>query len=259
MDFDVPIITVEDCDQFRRNLGSQTPKWILSIWDQQHAIQPAMLRVPLVIFSFLLLWAVNIFFIECAKVPYYSVLSVKNISSFALLIRALLALSLYGLVVTAANVFHMEIEQSMIGFYFLVVVIAVVPFVPGSDGRLHFMRLLRQVVYPMPSSTYLSLNYPSTAAGGVSMKSMGVGVDKEKEKEEAQSLLQDGEGAAATVSVVPFVEILLADALCSLSKVFKDLGTSFVALYAYTVGTSAASYHYGGMMLMALLASAPYM
>ena len=62
-----------------------------------------------------------------------------------------------------------------------------------------------------------------------------------------------------TVAVVPFVEILLADALCSLSKIFKDIGTTIVVLYAFLTGTAVTDYHYHGMLLIAVLASFPFM
>lgn len=265
MDFDVPEITWEDVRQQVINrrllLANSTPKWINSIWDQHHAIQPAMLRVPLVVCSFLLLWAVNVFFIERAKVPYYSVLSVKSISALAVFLRALAALGIYGLLVTSANVLHAELEQSMISFYLLVFVVAMLPFVPGLDYRLHFLRLLKQVFFSVPNRTYLALN-PHARGGLLNLNRQRPGNSSPTaaltiEVEEAQSLLKENENAA--ISVVPFVEILLADALCSLSKVFKDLGTSAIAIFAYVSGTNVTSYHYSGMVIVALMASLPYL
>jgi hypothetical protein len=245
-------ISVEALAHIGRGLLSQTPKWIISIWDRQHAIQPALLRVPLVIFSFFLLWAVNVYFMERANIPYHKVLSVKHISAFAVLVRSLLSLSFYAVLVTTANVMHMELEQSMISFYVLMVVLVMLPALPGLDYRAHLLRLLRQVFFPVPNSTYLALN-PS----GPLARARGGSTPTRLDAEQAVSLLKNNENAA--VSVVPFVEVLVADALCSLSKVFKDLGTSAVALFAFVSGTEVAGYHYPGMIIVAIMASIPYL
>ena len=57
---------------------------------------------------------------------------------------------------------------------------------------------------------------------------------------------------------ITFPEVLLADALTSLSKVLKDLGVTMVAVYAQIVGSPLVSYHNEGMVLVAMLASLPF-
>ena len=57
---------------------------------------------------------------------------------------------------------------------------------------------------------------------------------------------------------VTFPEVLLADAMTSISKALKDLGVTIVAVYAQTSSTPVVNYHTEGMILVALLASLPF-
>ena len=59
-------------------------------------------------------------------------------------------------------------------------------------------------------------------------------------------------------SSITFPEVLLADALTSLSKVFKDFGVTLVVVYARLTGTHILFAHDTGMIIVALLASLPY-
>ena len=59
-------------------------------------------------------------------------------------------------------------------------------------------------------------------------------------------------------STISFPEVLLADALCSLSKVFKDVGVSVIVMYASLSGKSVVDLHEEGMLLCAVLASVPF-
>lgn len=61
------------------------------------------------------------------------------------------------------------------------------------------------------------------------------------------------------LNTITFSEILLADAFCSLSKVLKDFGIMLVAVYSYFNGTDILIHHDNAMMLVALLASLPFM
>lgn len=58
---------------------------------------------------------------------------------------------------------------------------------------------------------------------------------------------------------IAFGEVLFADALCSLSKVFKDIGVTVVALYALYAETNIVMYHDSAMIFISLLASLPFM
>lgn len=59
-------------------------------------------------------------------------------------------------------------------------------------------------------------------------------------------------------ATISFSEVLFADALTSLSKVFKDLGTTVVAIYCFSNSTNILDLHNHAMILIALLASLPY-
>lgn len=57
---------------------------------------------------------------------------------------------------------------------------------------------------------------------------------------------------------ISFSEILLADAFTSLSKVFKDIGITLVAVWANVSSSNLLEIHDYGMILVAILASLPY-
>jgi hypothetical protein len=58
---------------------------------------------------------------------------------------------------------------------------------------------------------------------------------------------------------ITFPEIMVADALCSLSKIFKDIGITAVVLYAGVYGKGTMiEYHNQAMILVAMLASIPF-
>lgn len=60
---------------------------------------------------------------------------------------------------------------------------------------------------------------------------------------------------SATIS---FPEVLVADAMTSLSKVFKDAGIATVAILSKLTSTALVDHHDMGMVLVALLASLPF-
>lgn len=57
---------------------------------------------------------------------------------------------------------------------------------------------------------------------------------------------------------IMFSEVLLADMLTSLSKVFKDFGITLIAIYAKYSGTDIFLLHNEGMIVIALFASLPF-
>lgn len=59
-------------------------------------------------------------------------------------------------------------------------------------------------------------------------------------------------------ATISFPEVLLADALCSVSKVLKDFGTTIVAIYAAFSNQNILEFHNSAMILVALLASLPF-
>jgi hypothetical protein len=60
-------------------------------------------------------------------------------------------------------------------------------------------------------------------------------------------------------AVISFPEILVADALTSVSKIMKDIGVTMVVFYAHVMqGESPVMYHDHAMLLIAILASVPF-
>jgi EXS family len=59
-------------------------------------------------------------------------------------------------------------------------------------------------------------------------------------------------------NTVSFPEVLLADAMTSMSKIFKDMGVTLVAVYSQYSISKIWEYHEVGMILIALLASLPF-
>lgn len=60
------------------------------------------------------------------------------------------------------------------------------------------------------------------------------------------------------VDKIAFREIMFADALCSLSKVFKDFGVTVVSIYALYNNANIVDYHESAMIFIAILASVPF-
>ena len=95
MEFIVPELTFEQGHRFLMNnkienvrniQGTILPpsKMVAAIWDK-NAVEPALLRVPLVIFLFLILWSLNVLLMDKCKVPYASVLSVRSSKYFLII------------------------------------------------------------------------------------------------------------------------------------------------------------------------------
>lgn len=57
---------------------------------------------------------------------------------------------------------------------------------------------------------------------------------------------------------IAFREIMFADALCSVSKIFKDFGVTVVAMYAMYNNSEIVEHHDTAMIFVAVLASIPF-
>jgi hypothetical protein len=53
------------------------PQWKVALWSKD-SIEPAMLRVPLILITFIALWVVNVWLLDKLHLPYNFVLGVKN-------------------------------------------------------------------------------------------------------------------------------------------------------------------------------------
>jgi hypothetical protein len=54
-------------------------------------------------------------------------------------------------------------------------------------------------------------------------------------------------------------QVLLADALTSISKVLKDFGTYLVVMYAMSQGRNVIEFHDSAMVVVAMFASLPFL
>lgn len=187
---------------------SPPPRWKVALWEK-NSIEPAMLRVPIVLIVFIFLWGLNIITLDRARMPYQSVLSIKNTPLlFIFVLGGTLAIT-YAINMTLfSNMMGLSVELGVSLFYALLLVLVMIPGVPGQDKMSSFYRLCKQVLFPHGSVT--------------------------------------------------FPEVLLADAFCSLSKIFKDIGVTMIAIYAQASGKDIVSLHDTGMILVAILASAPF-
>ena len=116
---------------------------------------------------------------------------------------------IYSLAMTLfANMLGMTVETGIFLFYAILLLLVILPRVPGHDIRSSFFRLVKLVFFPINSIT--------------------------------------------------FSEVLLADAMTSMSKVLKDIGITIIALISQFSSTSIVDHHETGMVLVALLASLPF-
>lgn len=63
----------------RKSVGkpfNPVASWKTALWDRQ-SIEPAMLRVPIVLISFILLWSMNLYILERNKMQYLPCISLK--------------------------------------------------------------------------------------------------------------------------------------------------------------------------------------
>ena len=196
---------------------------------------------------------------------------------------ALAFVGLYSLIITFNNMYEYELENGIIAFYILSILFLMIPFTTGAEIRQHFFKILKNVIFPMPNTQYVHNNEinpnkdnsncaQSISIGGTGVLNPILSSPKITSKSLSKNITSPSvvnnnnnnntnntNNIGTTVAVVPFVEILLADALCSLSKIFKDIGTTIVVLYAFLTGTAVTDYHYHGMLLIAVLASFPFM
>lgn len=198
-----------------------------SLWSRE-SIDPAMLRVPVVILIFIALWSVNLLLLDRCNVSYHGVLQIKNSPIvFAFWV------SLLGGIIYLVNYiccfemvgFNTEFTMSMYYFVILLSIFIVnnscfdlvcgvcipqgiVDSMNINENKNSFMRLLRMIFIPN--------------------------------------------------NMISFPEIVLADAMTSMSKVFKDVGITIIAIYSSVTNTPIITYHNEGMILIALLAALPF-
>jgi len=124
------------------------PKWKLALWARD-SIEPALLRVPIVILLFLALWGINIWILDKFKLQYSPVLSVRTVSVSFVIISALSLLALYALDITIlSTTMGLSIEYGVFTFYVIFLISHFVPIMPGIENRTAFYRLFRTIIFP---------------------------------------------------------------------------------------------------------------
>ena len=56
-------------------------RWKTALWAKD-SVEPAMLRVPIVVIVFIVLWGINVWLFERARLPYHNVLLIKSGENF---------------------------------------------------------------------------------------------------------------------------------------------------------------------------------
>ena len=69
----------------KTTVNEVVPRWKESVWDR-NSVEPAMLRVPIVLLTFIVLWGLNIIIFDRFKLQYHGVMSIKT-SKFPLMLE----------------------------------------------------------------------------------------------------------------------------------------------------------------------------
>ena len=196
---------------------SNIPAHYQAVWESS-SIDAAMSRAPILILSFIMLWAINIIIFDKFRLPYTSVIPARNVNVyyvfFAPFLIIILLLFMLFLFHSSSNI--MNLEYIMLLFYSIIIFLL---YYICTNGKIF------NKTYSDQTSPFLSLLY--------------VVFNPNPDK-------------------IAFVEVLCADALCSLSKVLKDLGVTIIVLVASFNNVPVYNMHEGGMILIALLASLPF-
>ena len=226
-------------------------QWQVALWSR-NSVEPSILRVPLVVIFFIGLWAANLWVFERCRVQYVSVLGSKaNALSFTMCATIILAVGYTMHMQVCTTMLAVTVEVAVTWFY---VVVGFVVFVLPSIVPKHYPRSI-----------------PNSPSNGGDLGTSAISADHEPQEEGVitfasawNSFLRYRKGGLKVLrnvffpgNSVSFSEIMLADALTSLSKVFKDVGVTIVAVFARTQGVAVVEYHEQGMLLVACLASLP--
>lgn len=182
-------------------------KWRKAFWEPS-LTQPSLLRVPLIITLFLLLWGFNVYILDKLKVPYHAVIKGSAPSTHILTLSSLLLLLYTIIMIFTSTILGVNIEFGIVIFYICISLLCILPINNIETIRSTFFRLIKVVFFPINNIT--------------------------------------------------FSEVLLADALTSISKIFKDISISILLLYCYFSNENIVDYHNVGIVAIALLSSLPY-
>ena len=251
------------------------PHWKMTLWERD-TVAPAMLRGPLVVIFFLGLWTLNVWVFEKCRIPYTSVLP-HGSSPVQFLVALTLSLTvLYTVLVHACLAVEFP-EEVIAALFYSIMGIAVFvapvfagpagvgkgasppnsPRTKGSGAGSDASPASSATVTGVSTSRAAALGGAATENAVVASAPVPAHTRLQEYWEQRASFLRLLKTVLFPGTSISFPEIVLADALTSLSKVFKDVGVTFVAVYAYTQAEPVVVYHEQGMLLVALMASMP--
>lgn len=135
------------------------PRWKVALWEK-NSIEPAMLRVPIVVIVFLFLWGLNIWFLERLRIQYHGVLSIKTVPLTFIFIVATILACTYALCMTlVTSILGFTVETGVLSFYAILVLLLFMPILPGQDNMASFFRLSKQVLIPGSSISFPEVLY----------------------------------------------------------------------------------------------------
>lgn len=124
------------------------PKWKLSLWER-NSIEPALLRVPIIVIVFIVLWGFVMLVLDKTRIQYHGVLSIKSASlSFIFITGVLLAIGYALCIGILTNLLGYSVEIAISFFYVLLTITLCIPGLPGFDLRSSFFRLLKTCIFP---------------------------------------------------------------------------------------------------------------
>lgn len=133
---------------------SSQGSWKSALWARD-SIEPAILRVPIIIITFSFLWIMNMLLLDRNRLQYHSVLSIKSAPTIFTLVWALILLFLYAFNMTLfPNVLSLGVETGISVFYFFFILILFLPGLPGHETKNSFMKLIKMCIFPVASVSF---------------------------------------------------------------------------------------------------------
>ena len=194
--------------------------WKLKLWARE-SIEPAMGRAPIVVLVFVGLWYINLVLLDHNKVNFAGVLGIKTpASAFTMYCGVIMAILYTVTMLLFVQMAGSTIELAITFFYGMLVIFIMTLAQPGFAGL-------------APAEAHLVENRSTFFRL-------------------CRNVIWPGQ-------TIAFAEIVFADALTSMSKVFKDAAITIIAVYSNVSQTPITDLHEEGMLLVAVLASVPFL
>lgn len=194
--------------------------WKAELWARE-SVKPAIQRGPFVILVFVILWYINLILLDRNKVNYSGVLGIKTPTlDFTFNCGLVIASAYFVIMWLCVETGGLNVEVAITLFYGAMMI-----FIMSTN--------FPSVATLFPSETHLVENK------GTFFRL-------------CRNVLWPGQ-------TIAFAEIVFADALTSLSKVFKDAAITIIAVYSSVTQTPITDLHEQGMILVAALASLPFL